>query len=64
MDPETEKYILCGDDARFFNHADDPNCDDSKRDTTLALRDIPEGEELTVNYRTFIGNLDMHPDIF
>jgi uncharacterized protein len=50
-------YVLCGDDARFFNHANEPNCIDlvneAKGDVTLAGRDIAEDEELTCNYTTF-----------
>src|SRR5215213_8734064 len=50
-------YILCGDDARFFNHSENPNCLDTcragKEDITLARRDIPAGEELTCNYALF-----------
>lgn len=50
------KYILCGDDARFFNHSEDCNCDDSVHNITIALRDIKKGEELTANYWKFDGN--------
>jgi SET domain-containing protein len=51
-------YVLCGDDARFVNHSDDPNTmgiyppgDDQGFD--IATRDIEEGEEITCDYRTF-----------
>ena len=57
------KYMLCGDDARFFNHSNNPNCDDSLPDKTIALRDIIPGEELTVNYKTFYEDIDNHPEI-
>lgn len=50
FDPYHKKYILCGDDARFFNHSLENNCDDSEEDITVAIRDIELGEELTVNY--------------
>ncbi|HYE96390.1 MAG TPA: SET domain-containing protein [Rubricoccaceae bacterium] len=46
-------YILCGDNARYMNHADDPNCDDSGQVITVARRDIAAGEELTCDYRLF-----------
>lgn len=50
-------YVLCGDDARFFNHSDEPNCidvfNDAEADLTLARRDIQEGEELTCDYALF-----------
>ena len=50
LDPYHRMYMLCGDDARFFNHSVDNNCDDSTKDITIATRDIDLGEELTVNY--------------
>lgn len=56
-------YILCSDDARFFNHSDNPNCgcagysgDDSVPD--IALRDIKTGEELTCDYKSFDGDFE------
>jgi hypothetical protein len=53
----TGKYVLCGDDARFFNHSPSPNCIDifngEENDLTVALRDIRPGEELTCDYALF-----------
>lgn len=49
---EDDSYVLCGDAAKFMNHAGAPNCDDSGAATT-ANRDIAAGEELTCDYRTF-----------
>ena len=51
-------YVICGDDARFFNHADLPNCSSSPSDEAIdvALRDIEPGEELTQNYKVFDGD--------
>lgn len=50
-------YVLCGDDARFFNHSANPNCLDlytsEEQDITVALRDIAAGEELTCDYALF-----------
>ena len=46
-------FVLCGDNAKFMNHADDPNCEDPEGAFTLARRDIRAGEELTCDYRTF-----------
>ena len=50
-------YVLCGDDARFFNHSMEPNCQDvyngEGEDVTLAGRDIEYGEELTCDYAAF-----------
>jgi SET domain-containing protein len=50
---EDGTYVFCGDNAKFMNHADEPNCDDSGPHHTVALRDIHAGEELTCNYRLF-----------
>ena len=53
------KLVLCGDDARFFNHADEPNCHDFPDEnggTTVAARDIELGEELTSDYASFDAN--------
>lgn len=54
--PLTGYWVLCADDARFINHADLPNvsqhaplCHPSY--SGCALRDIAEGEELTMDYR-------------
>ncbi len=53
------KFVLCGDDARFFNHADAPNCHDIPDEgggPTVAARDIEAGEELTSDYASFDAN--------
>jgi hypothetical protein len=64
LDKVRNKYLLCGDDARFFNHSDKPNCDETKEnDSTFALRNIDVGEELTINYGEFYGNMYEHPEI-
>lgn len=54
----TGKYILCIDNARFFNHSNKPNCISDANDATnlgftIAQRDIQIGEELTDDYSTF-----------
>jgi SET domain-containing protein len=49
-------FVLCGDDARFFNHSDAPNCIDisgSHGDITRAQIDIEAGTELTCDYSLF-----------
>ena len=51
-------YVLCFDDARFFNHSFEPNIGDedsvdSEEGIDMALRDIYAGEELTCDYRAF-----------
>ena len=63
LDKKYGKYLLCGDDGRFFNHSSDSNCDETMADQTTALRDIAKGEELTVNYGEFYGNKEEHPEI-
>ena len=54
---ESGDYILCSDDARFFNHADLPNTHTIRqpdgRYLDVATRDIHPGEELTCDYRSF-----------
>lgn len=52
------KYIFCVDNARFFNHSEDPNCmsegnSNEKLGYTVAKRDIKKDEELTDNYNEF-----------
>jgi uncharacterized protein len=50
--PGADTHVLCGDDARFTNHSDDPNtrCRD---DHTYATRDIHPGDEITSDYSEF-----------
>lgn len=60
FDKSREKFMLCGDDARFFNHSEAPNCDDINTDITVAVRNIQKGEELTVDYKTFDGDITRH----
>jgi uncharacterized protein len=55
---QSHQYILCSDDARFFNHSDTPNTESREvagedEVITVAKRDIQPGEELTDDYRTF-----------
>ncbi len=49
----SQGYVICADDARFFNHSEYPNTVSISQDVTLALRDIEKGEELTCNYYEF-----------
>ncbi|WP_421724200.1 SET domain-containing protein [Bauldia sp.] len=47
-----KQLVLCCDNARHFNYADDPNCGPAAHDvdgfvSAVALRDIAAGEELT-----------------
>jgi uncharacterized protein len=54
-----ERWILCVDDARFYNHADDPNSVGDEWISYAAI-DIPADSELTVDYRSF----DRRPLVF
>jgi len=63
LNPDTQKYILCFDDARFFNHSDEPNSIDvdspgDEEGLDVADRDIEKGEELTCNYKDFDADFD------
>lgn len=46
-------YILCGDNAKFMNHAAHPNCDDPDGEYTVTRQAIATGEELTCDYTQF-----------
>lgn len=53
-DRRDPNYIIFdADDARYMNHADEPNCDVSSPQESYALRDIAAGEEMTCNYNHF-----------
>ena len=63
LNPKTSRYILCFDDAWFFNHSDQPNCIDTvspydEEGIDIAARDIKKGEELTNNYHEFDSDFD------
>lgn len=49
FDKKINAHVLCGDNARFFNRSNTPNCID-KLGKTIAGKDIHEGEELTEVY--------------
>jgi SET domain-containing protein len=59
-DMQTGNWILSGDLAIFMNHAFPPNTgaplDAPEPVTTVALRDIVAGEELTCDYYAFDGD--------
>ena len=56
FDDEDGYFILSGDDDRFTNHSDRPNTE-VRGSTTVAVRDIAAGEEITINY----GDIGLHP---
>jgi SET domain-containing protein len=61
VNPRTKLYVLCGDNARYLNHSDDPNTEDIGFDegivngegVTIAARDIQPGEEILSDYAAF-----------
>jgi SET domain-containing protein len=50
-------FVLCSDDARYFNHSDTANTQEVESEDgegwTVASRDIQQGEEITCNYKDF-----------
>lgn len=58
-DMDTGHYILCADEARFLNHSETPNIgwiassEYPEEGVDVALRDIQEGEEITINYKNY-----------
>ncbi len=48
------RYVVFeADDARYMNHADEPNFAFTSEDEAVALRDIAAGEEITCDYNVF-----------
>ncbi|MBI3581805.1 MAG: SET domain-containing protein [Nitrospinae bacterium] len=47
-----DHYVICMDNARFINHSDNPNTDDTTG-LTIANKDIKRGEEIVSNYAEF-----------
>ncbi len=62
-DQNAKGYILCGDNARFVNHADTPNVEgayppgQSPEGIDIANRDIKQGEEIFSDYASFHAKL-------
>lgn len=48
-----DRLVLCGDDGRFVNHADAPNCVEAFDGCSVAARDIAAGEEITEDYSAY-----------
>jgi SET domain-containing protein len=46
------RWVIPGSPARFVNHGCEPNCDVDDDLAIFALRAIPAGEELTIDYHT------------
>jgi hypothetical protein len=55
-------YVLCGDDARFWNFSENPNCDIKHshhnpmarqgEHPVITVRAIARGEEMTISFRS------------
>ncbi len=63
LNEPTGQFVLCADNARFMNHADDPNTagvhdPGAIEGYDIATRDIQAGEEMTCDYRTFDAHVD------
>lgn len=50
------EYVLCGDDARFWNFSETPNCDVTMarrgENPVIAVKKIKRGEEMTISFRS------------
>ena len=54
---ENGHWILCGDNAKFFNHSNNPSCKDTMGLLiTTAKRNLIAGEELTSDYNNIDDN--------
>ncbi|MCB9549484.1 MAG: SET domain-containing protein [Myxococcales bacterium] len=53
-------YVLCGDNTRFMNHADDPTCAEFPDGRTFLRRDVQAGEELTIDYHALDAETRAH----
>jgi uncharacterized protein len=61
VNPRTRLYVYCGDNARYINHSEQPNTDNSDfgegvfddEGITIAARNIQPGEEILSDYRSF-----------
>ena len=57
----TNEYILCSDNARFYNHSDNPNVGEDENYVERALRDIAKGEEILTDYSSFCKDFEPFP---
>ena len=55
----TELWVLCGDNARHFNHSDEPTTVSNATSfgEDRAVTDLPVGAELTSDYRTICDKI-------
>ncbi len=59
-------HVVWGDNAKFLNHADDPNLAFAGAgfEDAVAARDIAAGEELTADYRVICDHVRMNGNRF
>lgn len=62
LNKKTGNYVLCFDDARFYNHSKNPNCVsyypdlEDEEGIDIAVIDINKGDEITCDYEEFDFN--------
>jgi uncharacterized protein len=63
---ETGLFVLCGDNGRYFNHAEIPTTVSNAISfgEDRAVRDLAAGEELTSNYNTICDNVRRNGNSF
>jgi SET domain-containing protein len=63
---QTGLYVLCGDNGRYFNHADAPSTVSNAISfgEDRAARDLAAGEELTSDYRTICDHVRLNGNGF
>ena len=59
-DEKLKVWVLCSDNAVFFNHSDNPTCREENKSEnfqgrTISVQNIKKGEELTCDYFEFDG---------
>jgi SET domain-containing protein len=61
-DEKTQRFLLGGDNSRYFNHSDNPTTVAASKDAysdSVAARDLKSGEELTSDYYDEYNNVDL-----
>jgi SET domain-containing protein len=56
----SKKWMWCEGEWSYANHSDSPNVDDTGDFLSVAKRNIDIGEELTVDYKSFMENWRDH----
>ena len=63
---DTGLFVLCGDNGRFFNHAEEPTTVSNAISfgEDRAVRDLSAGDELTSDYRTICDHVRLRRERF